>query len=64
MAVLPIRFFGEVKSELKKVTFPTRAEVIRLTVIIISVSLAVSLFLAGLDLIFSKAIELLLRTKP
>lgn len=61
MARLPIKFLNEVTDEIQKVTFPTREEVIRLTVIVIGFCLAVSLFLAGLDAIFSRAITLLLK---
>lgn len=62
--VQPIRFLTEVRSELTKVTYPTRKEVTRLTLIVIGVSLVVSLFLWGLDAIFTKLFELLLSFRP
>jgi preprotein translocase subunit SecE len=45
-------FFKEVRLELKKVTWPTRAETIRYTLLVIGVSAGVALFLGGLDYIF------------
>ena len=48
----PIRFIHEVIAELKKVTWPTREETIKLTVIVIAISLLVGLFIGGLDMIF------------
>jgi len=48
----PVRFIREVIAELKKVTWPTRAETIKLTVIVIAISLIVGLFIGALDMIF------------
>jgi preprotein translocase subunit SecE len=44
-------FFREVKIEMKKVTWPTRQETVRYTLMVIGVSLGVALFLGGLDFI-------------
>ena len=52
--VAPVKFFKEVISELKKVTWPTRAETIRLTVTVIGISIAVGLFVGGLDAVLVK----------
>ncbi len=57
----PVKFFGEVKAELLKVTWPSKNEVIRLTAVVIIISLIVGAFLGGLDFIFTKGIELLLK---
>jgi len=48
-----ITFLKEVKVELKKVNWPTKNETIKYTLIIIGVSLAVAMFLGGLDFIFT-----------
>lgn len=48
-SVAPVKFFKEVISELKKVTWPTRAETIRLTLTVIGISVLVGLFVGGLD---------------
>ncbi len=56
-----LRFVSEVKNELEKVTWPTRAETIRLTAIVIGISIAVGVYLGGLDLLFTEMLKLLIR---
>jgi len=46
-------FLKEVRLELKKVTWPTRQETIRFTLLVIGVSAGVAAFLGGLDYLFS-----------
>jgi len=58
MATTPVNFLREVQDELKKVVWPTRDEVIRLTGVVMLVSLGVGLFLGGADFILTKLIEL------
>jgi len=48
-----IDFLKEVRIELKRVTWPTRQQTIKYTLIVISLSLAVAAFLGGLDYLFS-----------
>jgi len=48
-----IDFLKEVRIELKRVTWPTRQQTIKYTLIVISLSLAVAAFLGGLDFLFS-----------
>ncbi len=50
--VAPAKFFSEVSAELRKVTWPSREETIRLTAAVIIISLAVGLFVGGLDILF------------
>lgn len=50
--IAPGKFFTEVRSELLKVTWPTREETIKLTGAVIVISLAVGLFIGGLDILF------------
>ena len=54
-----IGFFGEVWGELRRVTWPTRREATRLTVLVLVVSTAFGLFLGGFDLLFAEVMELL-----
>ncbi len=49
-----IRFFGEVISELRKVTWPTRQETTRLTVLVLVVSVAIGIFLGVIDIAFAR----------
>jgi len=52
--IAPTKFFSEVVNELKKVTWPTREETIKLTAAVIIISLGVGLFVGGLDIAFVK----------
>ncbi|MBI4312907.1 MAG: preprotein translocase subunit SecE [Chloroflexi bacterium] len=54
------QFFGEVVSELKKVTWPTRQETMRLTLLVIAVAGAIGAVLGLLDITFSQLLDLLL----
>lgn len=60
MATTPVSFLKEVRDELKKVVWPTRAEVIRLTGVVILISVVVGIFLGGTDFILTKLIGLLI----
>jgi preprotein translocase subunit SecE len=51
------KFFGEVKTELKRVNWPTLKETLRFTLIVIFVSLLVAVFLGSLDWIYTILLE-------
>ncbi len=51
-----LQYIKESKSEMKKVTWPTKKETTKHTLIVIGVSLGVAVFLGALDYIFSKVI--------
>ncbi|HEY8231945.1 MAG TPA: preprotein translocase subunit SecE [Vicinamibacteria bacterium] len=53
-------FFSEVRSELKKVTWPSRKEVYSTTIVVIATSILFGFYLWGLDLAFSRAMSLVL----
>lgn len=55
--ILPTTFIKQTIDELKKIIWPSRQEVIRLTGVIIIVSLIVGMFMGGIDLLFTKALE-------
>jgi preprotein translocase subunit SecE len=61
MATTPVIFLKEVLDELKKVVWPTRDEVIRLTAVVIIVSLIVGLYLGGIDLILTKILAMVIK---
>jgi preprotein translocase subunit SecE len=52
-------FFRDTTGEMKKVTWPTRNEVMGTTVVVIVSTLVFALFLWGCDVIFYKAIDFL-----
>ena len=58
---MPVVFLKEVKAELLKVKWPTKQETIRLTGIVIAVSLIVGIFIGGVDLGLTKVMEIVLR---
>jgi len=49
-------YFKEVKVELRKVSWPTREQTKKYTILVIVVSLVVGLYLTGLDYILSKVV--------
>jgi preprotein translocase subunit SecE len=51
------RYLSESWAELKKVAWPSRETVIRLTLLVIAVSLAVGIYIFVLDSIFNTLIE-------
>jgi preprotein translocase subunit SecE len=53
-------FFTEVRSELKKVTWPSRQEVYQTTLVVIATSILFGFYLWGLDLAFSRVMSLVL----
>ncbi len=57
----PLSFLFETQEELKKVVWPKRQEVIRLTGVVIGVSLIVGAFIGGLDFVFTKLLSLLIK---
>lgn len=56
-------FLREAAAELKKVTWPTRQQAQNLTLVVIGVSFAVGLILGGMDYVFEKLVEVLLRVR-
>lgn len=50
----PVQFVREVIAELKKVTWPTKAEVIKLTAVVIALSVIVGAYIGILDVSFLK----------
>jgi preprotein translocase subunit SecE len=56
----PLTFFQETLDELKKVTWPSKEELIRLTAIVITISIIVGIYIGGIDLALTKITEKLL----
>ncbi|MEK7143831.1 MAG: preprotein translocase subunit SecE [Patescibacteria group bacterium] len=50
-------YIQESRQEFKRVNWPTRQETVRLTMIVIGVSLAVAIFLGALDLFLAYLLE-------
>ena len=56
-----ISFFGEVKTEMKKVSWPTKKETIKNTTAVLGISFIVAVFLGGLDFVFAKILNIFIR---
>jgi len=54
-------FLTEVRSELKKSTWPSRKEVSSTTLVVIATSIFFGFYLWGLDLVFSRVLSLVLK---
>lgn len=57
----PIAFLKQTWDELKKVSWPTQDEVIRLTITVILISLIVGIFIGALDFVLTKITELIVK---
>jgi len=57
----PVAFLLQVIEELKKVTWPTRQEIVRLTATVILVSVIVGVFIGGLDFIFTSLLQVVVK---
>ncbi len=60
-SIAPVQFISEVIAELKKVTWPTREETIKLTVMVVVISFVVGAFIGGLDILLVKITSVILK---
>ena len=54
-------YLKEVKAELTKISWPSREDSTRMTFIVLGVSLAVGLYIGGLDYIFTNLLGIILK---
>ena len=54
-------FFGEVKNELKKVTWPSQKEVYATTIVVVVTTVFFGFYLWGLDIVFSRVLSQVLK---
>ena len=54
-------FTNEVLAEFRKVTWPTRAELVNSTVVVIAVTVVLAFFLGGVDVVLARVVERILR---
>ncbi len=57
----PVAFFQQTYDELKKVVWPTREQLMRLTFIVIFISLVVGIYIGAIDAILTKVTEALVK---
>lgn len=56
----PFVFLKEVRTELSKVSWPSRAQATRLSLIVIAATVVAAIFLGTFDLFFTKLTELVI----
>jgi len=56
----PLDFVRDVRSELRKVAWPSQRETVNLTVVVLAFSVVVGLFLGGIDFLFQELFRFLL----
>ena len=56
----PVEYGREVRSELRRVKWPTRSEVINYTIVVTITVIILTAFIAGLDLLFGEGVIRLL----
>ncbi|MBM4443598.1 MAG: preprotein translocase subunit SecE [Candidatus Rokubacteria bacterium] len=61
-AVAKIReFVSEVLAEFRKVTWPSRSELVNSTVVVLTVTVVLAFFLGGVDIVLARVVERILR---
>lgn len=61
MAINPLAYIKESKAELEKVVWPTRIQTLKLTGVVLFVSILVGAYVAGLDALFSSLVQRFLK---
>jgi preprotein translocase subunit SecE len=54
-------FFKEVVLEFRRVTWPTRQQLVNSTVVVLAVTVAIAFFLGGVDIGLARIVERILR---
>lgn len=57
-AIVAPTFARDIIEELKKVTWPTKNETIRLTTVVIAISLIIGLYVGIIDILLAKGLEI------
>jgi preprotein translocase subunit SecE len=58
-----VQFANGIVEELKKVTWPTKEETLRLTVIVIGISLIIGIYIGIIDVLLAKGLEMLAKSR-
>ncbi len=57
----PVTFLRETKEELDKVTWPKQQDVVRLTILVVAISLLVGIYIGGLDFLFTNVVSMIIK---
>lgn len=55
-----LRYLNEVRAEMAQVTWPSRSQTLRLTVLVIAASIVLGFFTGALDYLFTEVFKLLI----
>ena len=55
-----VGFLREVRGEIKQITWPKRKETVRMTTIVIAITAAISIYLGGLDYLYTYLMGLII----
>lgn len=55
-----LSYLGEVKAEMTKVVWPTRKQVVELTILVIFISIIVGIYVGSLDFVFTNVLNKIL----
>lgn len=56
----PIQFVKEARAELKKVVWPSKQQVINMTILVLAVTAVLAILLGGLDFLFTKLLAFII----
>ncbi|MBM3136063.1 MAG: preprotein translocase subunit SecE [Chloroflexi bacterium] len=56
-----VNYYQDTRAELKRVVWPTRREAVRLTLLVVAVTVALGIALGAVDLVFERLVLLLVR---
>lgn len=56
-----IQYLSEVRSEMSKVTWPSRNQTVKMTIIVLIVSVVVGVLIGGLDLLLTRFFRVLIQ---
>ncbi len=57
----PITYIKDTYSEMRKVSWPSRDQTIKLTLIVVAISIGMAVFIGGLDFIFTNLLTLIVK---
>ena len=57
----PVKYLSETIDELRHVSWPSRQDTIKLTVIVIAISIVVAFYVGGLDFAFTNLLKLIIK---
>ncbi len=55
------RYFKETRAELRKVSWPTRQEALRLTLVVLAVTFSMAIILGALDYVFAQLMGFIIK---